>query len=96
MAVDPGIGFAKGAAQNLEILRRLREFTGLGLPVLAGTSRKSFIGRVLNREIDQRLFGTAATVALAVANGASILRVHDVREMRDVADMVHAITTGSM
>jgi dihydropteroate synthase len=93
MAIDPGIGFGKGAGHNLEILRRLREFTGLGLPVLAGTSRKSFIGRTLNREIDQRLYGTAATVALAVANGASILRVHDVREMRDVADMAHTITT---
>jgi dihydropteroate synthase len=93
MAIDPGIGFAKGAGHNLEILRRLREFTGLGLPVLAGTSRKSFIGRTLNRETDQRLYGTAATVALAVANGASILRVHDVREMRDVADMSHTITT---
>jgi dihydropteroate synthase len=93
MAIDPGIGFAKGAGHNLEILRRLREFTGLGLPVLAGTSRKSFIGRTLNRETDQRLYGTAATVALAVANGASILRVHDVREMRDVADMAHTITT---
>jgi dihydropteroate synthase len=93
MAIDPGIGFGKGAGHNLEILRRLREFTGLGLPVLAGTSRKSFIGRTLNRETDQRLYGTAATVALAVANGASILRVHDVREMRDVADMAHTITT---
>jgi len=96
LAVDPGIGFAKGAGQNLEILRRLREFTSLGLPILTGTSRKSFIGRVLDREIDQRLPGTAATVALAVANGAAILRVHDVHEMRDVADMAHAITTGSM
>jgi len=96
MAVDPGIGFAKGTGQNLEVLRRLREFTSLGLPILAGTSRKSFIGRVLNREIDQRLPGTAATVALAVANGAAILRVHDVHEMRDVADMAHAITTGNM
>jgi len=94
IALDPGIGFAKTAAHNLEILRRLREFTSIGLPLLTGTSRKSFIGKVLNRESDQRIYGTAATVALAVHNGAHILRVHDVREMRDVADMAHAITTG--
>jgi dihydropteroate synthase len=94
IAVDPGIGFGKLAVHNLEILRRLREFTSMGLPLLAGTSRKSFIGKVLNRETDQRTQGTAATVALAVHNGADILRVHDVREMRDVADMAHAITTG--
>jgi dihydropteroate synthase len=92
IAIDPGIGFAKTVAQNLEILRRLREFTSLGLPLLAGTSRKSFIGKVLNRETGQRTHGTAATVALAVLGGADILRVHDVREMRDVADMAHAIT----
>jgi dihydropteroate synthase len=94
IAVDPGIGFGKTAAHNLEILRRLREFTSIGLPLLAGTSRKSFIGKVLNRETGQRIHGTAATVALAVLGGADILRVHDVREMRDVADMAHAITTG--
>jgi dihydropteroate synthase len=94
--LDPGIGFAKKAEHNLEILRRLREFTSLGLPVLVGASRKAFIGKALGRETDQRLHGTAATVALAVANGASVLRVHDVREMRDVADMAHAITTGNM
>ena len=94
IAVDPGIGFAKTAAQNLEILRRLREFTSFGLPLLAGTSRKSFIGKTLGRETGQRTQGTAATVALAVQGGADILRVHDVREMRDVADMAHAIITG--
>ena len=96
IAIDPGIGFAKNVGHNLEILRRLREFTTLGLPVLVGTSRKSFIGKILKRETDQRILGTAATVALAVANGASILRVHDVREMRDVAYMAHAITTGNV
>jgi dihydropteroate synthase len=94
IAIDPGIGFAKTAAHNMEILRRLREFTGFGLPLLVGTSRKSFIGSVLGRETGQRSHGTAATVALAVQGGAQILRVHDVREMRDVADMAHAITTG--
>ena len=91
IVVDPGIGFAKSAQGNLEILRRLGDFSCLHLPLLVGPSRKSFIGTVLGREVDERLFGTAATVALAVANGASIIRVHDVREMRDVADMTHAV-----
>ena len=94
IAIDPGIGFAKDGAANMEILRRLREFTGLGLPILVGTSRKGFIGTVLGRERGDRVFGTAATVALAIANGASILRVHDVAEMRDVADMAQAIIKG--
>ncbi|GLI38963.1 dihydropteroate synthase [Geobacter hydrogenophilus] len=89
--VDPGIGFAKSVQGNLEILRQLRDFANLHLPILVGTSRKSFIGTILGRNVDERLFGTAATVALAVANGASILRVHEVREMRDVADMAHAV-----
>lgn len=94
IVLDPGIGFAKDASGNLEILRRLRELTGLGYPLLVGTSRKSFIGKALNRpSTDDRLFGTAATVALAIANGAQILRVHDVRAMRDVADMSHAVIT---
>lgn len=91
VVLDPGIGFGKSAAGNLEILRRLREFSVLGRPLLIGTSRKSFIGKVLGREVDDRLFGTAATVALAVAGGASIVRVHDVRQMRDVALMAHAV-----
>jgi dihydropteroate synthase len=92
IAIDPGIGFGKGAAGNLELLRRLAELSSFGLPILTGPSRKSFIGKVLGREQpDDRLFGTAATVALSVSNGAAILRVHDVRAMRDVADMAHAI-----
>jgi len=91
IVVDPGIGFGKSLAGNLEILRRLREFAVLGRPVLVGTSRKSFIGTVLGRDAGGRLFGTAATVAVAVANGAAIVRVHDVREMRDAALMAHAI-----
>ncbi len=91
IVVDPGIGFGKSTAGNLEILRRLREFESLGRPVLVGSSRKTFIGKVLGRDTGERIFGTAATVALAVANGAAIVRVHDVREMRDVALMAHAI-----
>lgn len=92
IVLDPGIGFGKDVAGNLEILRRLTELSAFGLPILTGTSRKSFIGRVLGRELtDDRIFGTAASVALSIANGASILRVHDVRAMRDVADMAHAV-----
>ncbi len=92
IAIDPGIGFGKDAAGNMEILRRLQELTGMGLPILVGTSRKSFLGKILNREsASERLFGTAATVALSVVNGAQILRVHDVRAMRDVADVAHAV-----
>jgi dihydropteroate synthase len=92
IAVDPGIGFGKECGGNLEILRRLDELRTLGLPVLVGSSRKSFIGTTLGRDSSSdRLFGTAATVALAVANGASILRVHDVRAMRDTADMARAV-----
>lgn len=92
IVIDPGIGFAKDCRGNLELLRRLREFNSLGLPLLIGTSRKSFIGTVTGRDINNRQFGTAATVALAISHGARILRVHDVRAMRDVAVMAHAIT----
>lgn len=95
IALDPGIGFGKDCDGNLEILRRLGEFKCLGQPLLLGTSRKGFIGKTLGREIGDRLYGTAATVAMAVAQGASILRVHDVAAMRDVADMTHAIMTRS-
>ena len=92
IAIDPGIGFGKSVAGNMELVRRLKEFSGFGLPVLVGPSRKGFIGTVLGRKAaDDRLFGTAAVVALSVSHGAAILRVHDVRAMRDVADMAHAI-----
>lgn len=96
IAIDPGIGFGKTAGQNLEILNRLSEFSSLGLPLLIGTSRKSFIGRTLNRDADDRLHGTSATIAIAIAKGAHIIRVHDVNAMRDVADMTHAIISGSL
>ena len=92
IVVDPGIGFGKSVAGNLEIVRRLREFAVLGRPVLVGPSRKSFIGKVLGREPDDRIYGTAAAVAVALVNGASIFRVHDVKEMRDVADMALALS----
>lgn len=90
--VDPGIGFGKDVSGNLEILRRLPEIASrTGFPLLVGTSRKSFIGKVLGRGVEDRIFGTAATVALAVQGGAAVVRVHDVRAMRDVADMAAAI-----
>ena len=92
--LDPGIGFGKTAEDNLEILRRLREFRSLGWPLLLGSSRKSTIGRVLDLPVEQRLAGTAATVALSIAGGADIVRVHDVREMAQVCRMSDAIVRG--
>jgi dihydropteroate synthase len=85
--IDPGIGFGKSVEHNLELLRRLEVFSRTGWPLVVGTSRKSFIGRLLGREVGDRVFGTAATVAAAVLRGAAVLRVHDVREMADVARM---------
>jgi dihydropteroate synthase len=79
---------------NLQILRCLRSFQELGRPILVGTSRKSFIGKVLDAPVEQRLFGTAATVAVAIAHGADIVRVHDVKEMAQVAKMTDAIVRG--
>ena len=91
IVIDPGIGFGKSGAGNLEILRRLRELAVLNRPILVGPSRKTFIGQTLGIEVGDRLYGTAAAVAVAVMNGATLLRVHDVREMRDVADMTAAL-----
>ena len=91
IVVDPGIGFGKSVAGNMEIVRRLREFQSLHRPLLIGTSRKSFIGAALGREVSGRVFGTAASVAVSMMNGASIFRVHDVAAMRDTVDMVRAI-----
>jgi dihydropteroate synthase len=90
--VDPGIGFGKTLEHNLEILNRLDEFRVLGRPVLVGTSRKKFIGTVLDVPVpEQRREGTAATVALAIERGASVVRVHDVAPMAQVARMSDAI-----
>ena len=90
--LDPGIGFAKNYSQNLEILRELRKFRVLNCPILVGVSRKSFIGHILNQpEAKQRIWGTAAACTGAIANSADILRVHDVREMRDVSQVADAI-----
>lgn len=95
IAIDPGIGFAKTAAQSLELLRRIEAFKPLGCPILIGPSRKSFIGHILNRpDPKQRIWGTAAACAMAIAHGADILRVHDVAEMRDVCRVADAIGRG--
>lgn len=92
--IDPGIGFGKTLQHNLEIMRHLDKFKELGHPVLLGTSRKSMIGLVLNLPPDQRLEGTAATVALGIAGGVDIVRVHDVGKMRRVCLMTDAIVRG--
>jgi dihydropteroate synthase len=81
--LDPGIGFGKTVDHNAELLRRLRELTELGRPLVVGTSRKSFIDRISSSEVDERLGGTVASCALAFANGASVLRVHDVGAVRE-------------
>ena len=91
IALDPGFGFAKTPEQNLVMLNRIDEILELGYPVLVGTSRKSFIGAVLDLPEDQRVEGTAATVAWAVAKGARIVRVHDVEQMTRVVRMAEAI-----
>jgi dihydropteroate synthase len=89
--VDPGIGFSKSAGHSLEVIRRLPEMAALDRPVLAGPSRKSFIGRVLDLPVGERLMGTAAAVAACVLGGAHIVRVHDVGEMVQVVRMCDAI-----
>ena len=82
--IDPGIGFGKTAEQNWVVMRRLEELRELGLPILIGTSRKSFIGKLLDLPVTERLEGTAATVTAAVLRGANVVRVHDVEEMTRV------------
>jgi len=95
IAIDPGIGFAKTADQNLEILRQLPKLKALGCPILVGPSRKSFIGKLLNRpDPKQRVWGTAAACYGAIAGGADILRVHDVAPMWDVCRVADAIVRG--
>jgi dihydropteroate synthase len=90
--IDPGIGFAKTAEQNIELLQHLDRFASLDLPLLVGVSRKSFIGKILNRpEPSQRIWGTAAACCAAISQGADILRVHDVPEMVDVCRVADAL-----
>ncbi len=91
IVVDPGFGFGKTTAQNLLLLKSLSSFSVLNKPVLIGTSNKSFIGDVLEMGVEERLEGTAATVALGVLGGASFVRVHDVKTMKRIVRMVEAV-----
>ncbi len=95
IVLDPGMGFGKTAEHNLEILQRLDEFLVLERPLLIGMSRKATIGAVLDLPVNERVEGTAATVALSIAKGANIVRVHDVKEMVRVARMSDAIVRGN-
>jgi dihydropteroate synthase len=93
--LDPGIGFGKTVEHNLEIIRRLNEFTGFEMPILLGHSRKSFIGKILgDLHVDQRFEGTAAVTAVGIMNGANIIRVHDIRQMVSVVKIAFCIKNG--
>jgi dihydropteroate synthase len=92
IVLDPGIGFGKVLTHNLDLLAHLRMFTTLGFPVLVGPSRKGFIGQLTKQTVEARAWGTAGVVALAVEQGANILRVHDVAAMRDVVNVAAAIS----
>jgi dihydropteroate synthase len=91
LAIDPGFGFGKTAAHNLELLRRLGELSQMGMPVLAGLSRKSLLKAILGREPQERLYGSLALAAMAVLNGASIVRAHDVAATVDVIKTVMTV-----
>ncbi len=94
IVLDPGLGFGKGLAHNLTLLKSLAHFAALGAPLLVGVSRKSFIGRVLGRPVDERLHGGLGLAALAVIAGARIIRTHDVAATRDALGMVSAVLQG--
>jgi dihydropteroate synthase len=89
--IDPGIGFGKRLEDNLNILKNLEKFSILNCPILVGPSRKSFIGKILDLPVEERLDGSLAALAVAIMNGANIVRVHDVKESRRVAGLVDAI-----
>jgi len=89
--IDPGIGFGKTMEHNLEIIRRLKEFRCLGKPILIGTSRKSFIGKILDLPVEERVEGTLATVVASIINGADILRVHDIKQVQRAVRMTDVI-----
>ncbi len=91
LVIDPGFGFGKTVDHNVELLARLGEFTALGLPILVGLSRKSTLGALTGRDVDDRLAGSVAATAIACLNGADILRVHDVAESRDAARIAAAV-----
>lgn len=91
--IDPGIGFGKTIEHNFQILNNLKKLKGLGRPIMVGTSRKSFIGKILDKDPEQRIYGSIATVAASVLNGANIVRVHDVRETADAVKLIDRIKT---
>jgi dihydropteroate synthase len=95
ITLDPGIGFGKTVAHNLELLRRLHELVAIGRPVLIGTSRKSFLGRLTGREADERVAGTIATNVLAYERGARVFRVHDVGPVHDALTVAAATVRGA-
>jgi dihydropteroate synthase len=92
--LDPGIGFGKTVDHNLELLRRLDEIVAIGRPVVVGTSRKTFLGRITGRDEGERLAGTIATNVLALERGATVFRVHDVREVGDALEVAAATVAG--
>ena len=94
IVLDPGLGFGKGLAHNMMLLRELSRFAALNAPLLVGVSRKSFIGRILGKPVDERLYGGLALAALAVIRGARIVRTHDVAATRDAVRMVSAVLQG--
>jgi dihydropteroate synthase len=94
IVLDPGIGFGKTAAQNIEIIKNLNRLAAAGFPILVGTSRKSFIGSILKKPADELVLGTGATVAASIIYGAHMVRVHDVAAMREVADVTDVIVKG--
>jgi dihydropteroate synthase len=89
--IDPGIGFGKRLEDNLNILKNLKKFSILDCPILVGPSRKSFIGKILDLPVEERLEGSLAALAVSIMNGANIVRVHDVKESKRVADLVDAV-----
>jgi dihydropteroate synthase len=96
LIIDPGIGFGKRVGDNLMILRELERFSDIGCPIMVGASRKSFIGKVLDAEVDDRLEGSLASAVIAAMNGASILRVHDVKETRRVLNIFKGVKDPEM
>ncbi|HEV7611493.1 MAG TPA: dihydropteroate synthase [Steroidobacteraceae bacterium] len=95
IVLDPGIGFGKGLAHNMTLLKELSRFSSLSAPLLVGVSRKSFIGRILGRPVEERLYGGLGLAALAVIKGARIIRTHDVAATRDAIRMVSAVLQGA-
>jgi dihydropteroate synthase len=93
--LDPGIGFGKTIAHNFILIQKLKEFCDLGYPVLIGPSRKAFIGTILDLPPNDRIEGTAAAVSACILNGARIVRVHDVKEMKRVVTITEKIRTAA-